>query len=328
MKKLLISRYGAFGDVLHCSHLPRLFSEAGYTVDFETNEKGYKVLYNNPYINNLIGLSTDQIKGKTMSWMERHWEMMADGYDRFLNLFGTIENKLVAMEEQNTYFRDKQWRRDNYSHINYFDAMTIEAGFDNRLGTAGEVYFDYETEDKIIEEYLSKYEDRYVVLINIAGSSPQKRFTRAKEVARQIYHNIPRALVITTGDKESRELDFLVNDSRSIVGKWGFRQAMCLAKHVDLVISYESGLPIASQIFGTPTIQLMTTSSIANHVRHVENAYPIQSPVSCSPCNRGPYKFLGCPKNADGYPACIDIPVETIIEKVKVAYDHSNAVTA
>jgi len=25
MKKVLISRYGAYGDVLHCSHLPSLF---------------------------------------------------------------------------------------------------------------------------------------------------------------------------------------------------------------------------------------------------------------------------------------------------------------
>jgi ADP-heptose:LPS heptosyltransferase len=322
MSRLLISRLGAFGDVLHASHLPRLLKESGkYShITFETNIKGHKILYNNPYIDELVVLDDAIIVGKPMGWLHRHWDMMADGFDEFINLFESIEYELVAMESQNSYFRDDEWRRENYSHINYFDAMSKLAGLST--GHIGEVHFDNTTENDVVKKYLSKYTNRYTVLINIAGSSPQKRFVHAEAVAKGIYDMIPNALVITTGDKESADLDFRVEDSRSIVGKWGFRQAMCLSQYVNLVISFESGLPIASQMFGTPTIQLMTTSSLENHVQHVKNAYGIQSPVYCSPCNRGPYKFLGCPKTDGGYPKCIDIPTTTILEKVREAYDN------
>jgi ADP-heptose:LPS heptosyltransferase len=55
VRKVLVSRYGAYGDIVHCSHLPRLLKDVGFdVVDFETNHKGTQLLLDNPFIDNLF----------------------------------------------------------------------------------------------------------------------------------------------------------------------------------------------------------------------------------------------------------------------------------
>lgn len=313
--------------MLHSSHLPRLFKENGATVvDFDTNYKGSQVLQNNPYIDNLIHFNDSLVKDKPSSFLDRRWAALSEGYDKFINLYCTLEYKRIAMESQNTYFRDAKWRRDHYSHINYFDAMTDEAGFGGRYhGTIGEIYFSQE-EESVVKTYVDeRLGNKFKILINLSGSSPQKVFHGAKELAEMVYESYDDAIIITTGDKSCESLDFKIKDSRSVVGKWKIRQVLCLSKYVDCVISYESGLPICSQMLGTPTIQMMTTSSIENHAKYGHNLYPIQSPAWCSPCNKGPYKFLGCPKNVDGNPICVDINLSEIFNRVGLIYANRNA---
>ena len=72
MKKAIISRYGAFGDVLHSAHLPELIKKH-YDVEYlsyETNYQGMQILQGNPFIDKLIPIDPMQF---TAYALEQHW---------------------------------------------------------------------------------------------------------------------------------------------------------------------------------------------------------------------------------------------------------------
>lgn len=322
MKKVLISRYGAYGDVLHCSHLPRLLKEKGYDyVAFETNTKGYQVLAENPYIDELIHFDpqTSALKNAPISALWKHWAVISQDYDKFINLFRTLEYKHIVMEDMNEFYMNDKFRREKYG-INFFDAQTIEAGYPEEIGRRGEVHFSDE-EINTVEQWIDRRNSKFNILLNLSGSSLQKRFIQAKDVVEKILKKYKDANIILTGDYCCKEFEFFGDNIESIAGVMPFRQAMCIAQYVDLVITYESGLGIASNIFETPTIQLMTTSSITNHANGAKNDLSLQSPIKCSPCHKGVYSYIGCPSK-NGLPACVYFNVNEIMKKVDVAYEY------
>jgi len=321
MKKVMISRYGAFGDVLHCSHLPRLLKEKGFDyVAFETNQKGYQILVDNPYIDELISFNPQlpSLKTAPISVLWKHWEIISEGYDKFINLFRTIEHKYLAMEDMNEYYMNDTFRRKKYGGINYYDTQTIEAGYPDDLGRKGEVHFTDE-ELNIVEKWVGRRSKTFNVLVNLSGSSLHKRFVQAKEVCEKILSRYKDAHIILTGDASCEEYAFEGTRIESICGKKPFKQVMCIAQYMDLVITLESGLGVASNLFEVPTIQLMTAADLVNHGDGVKNDLSLQSPAKCSPCHKGPYKYIGCSAK-DGLPICVYFEVDKILEKVDEAY--------
>ena len=103
------------------------------------------------------------------------------------------------------------------------------------------------------------------------------------------------------------------------------KQSLLMTKYANLVISGESGLPIASTLLGTPTIQLMTAASIINHGSEFPNDYSLQSPIECSPCHKGSYEYIGCSRFTYLgllYPKCIQFNSEVVIERMNEVYDN------
>ncbi len=126
MKKALISRYGAYGDIIHCSHLPRLLKENGYDyVAFETNTKGTQLLSDNPFIDNLIIFEpSENIEiYSDHAMLERHWSELSREYDRFINLFRSLEYGVVAMEDMPEYYMHQK-ARDWMGEISFYDQTT------------------------------------------------------------------------------------------------------------------------------------------------------------------------------------------------------------
>lgn len=325
MKKLLIIRYGAFGDIIHCSHLPRIFKKEGWHVSFETNYKGYQLLYANPNIDNLLFFdpSSPENRGMTIANLQRRKAAMAEDYDRVIDLNGSIENAFIAMEDENVYFQDSETRRECFGNINYYDASIVAAGLpETYFGETGEVCYSKEEHD-IAEKWIAKQRQKgkFLVMLNLSGTSLHKIFVNAKEVAESILAHYPDALIITTGDKTCKEADFPSERVVSIVDRFPFRQALLIVKHIDLIIGCESGIMVGASMWGTPSIQLLTAANKVNHCQYAQNDFSIQSNVPCSPCHKGPYKYLGCSKK-DNLPVCVyGFPIETIMSKVKEAYE-------
>jgi hypothetical protein len=98
---------------------------------------------------------------------------------------------------------------------------------------------------------------------------------------------------------------------------------MLMAKYASLVIGAESGLMVASTLLGAPTVQLMTAASLKNHGGDFVNDYSLQSPAPCSPCHKGPYDYIGCPKFqhlGSQYPVCVKFEPEIILARMEQVY--------
>lgn len=264
MKTCLLSRFGAYGDMVHCSHLPKLIKEY-YKVDqldFETSERGKDILLNNPYIDNLKVIDLKNIKDHEL--MSR-WNYQEDTYDLVFNLIHTIELKYCVLENDHRYFRNSEYRRERFGKMNYYDVMTEACGLpESYFGTRGMMYYE-EKYHKLAKDWIEKkrkeYDADWVILVCLSGSSLHKRFEQANSICKQILEKYPKALIVLTGGDE-----FLpqVDEHPRIINKsykWNFRTVALQAKYFDFVISPETGLVCISHMWDTPTLQLLTAAS-------------------------------------------------------------------
>lgn len=321
MKKALISRYGAYGDIIHCSHLPRLLKEHGYEhVAFETNAKGAQLLSCNPFIDKLIFFEPSQhlsLYGDS-TMLDRHWNDLAREYDRFINLFHSLEYGCVAMEDMPEYYMHpiaRKWM----SEISFYDQTTKWAGFPELMGKySGELWYTTK-EREIVEHYMSKYRGKFVVMINLTGTTIHKVLLDYQEYIDYILDTYPNAHIITTGDNSCKDMVEENERVTCIAGKFPFRQAAHIIRYVDCLLTMESGLGVIGSMWGTPSIQIMTSSSLVNHPNNAPGDFSIQSPAKCSPCSKGPYKFIGCP-HENGYPLCVHLNTQEIKEQIDKTY--------
>ena len=317
--KALIIRHCAYGDGIHCSHLPRLLNAKGYTtIDINTNPKGSSIFKHNPFVNTI---TVEEISTTPPWLLEKHWEVISEGYDKVINLYASIEFELLAMECKNIYYMSNKVRADRWAGINFYDHMTMKAGFPDALGQYyGEMFFTDE-EHKVVKDWvgLPKFKDKILVMVNISGSGPHKRMVQAKEIVGRLLTENDNVHIITTGSAECKPMDFadeLGDRATSICGRFPFRQAALITKYMDCVIGCESGLMCAASMWQTPVIQLMTATDINAHCKYNQNDYSLQSPCKCSPCYKGPYSYFGCPSR-DGNPLCVYFNVDEIVNQFK-----------
>jgi len=321
VKRALISRYGAYGDIVHCSHLPRLLKDQGYDyVAFETNWKGSQLLCTNPFIDKLLYFEPSKHRAVFGSevMLDKHWGEISREYDLFINLYKSIENTVVAMEDMAEYFMHQK-ARDWMGKISFYDQTTKWAGFPELMGKyRGEVWYTPE-ETKIVEKYMSKFEGKFTVMINLTGTTIHKVLLDPQDYIDYILNKYSNSHIITTGDPSCKDIVELNDRVSTIAGKFPFRQAAYVARYVDCLLTMESGLGVIGNMWETPTIQIMTSSSIINHPNFAKGDFSFQSQARCSPCSKGPYKFLGCP-HSNGYPACVHIDKDKVKEQIDATY--------
>lgn len=319
----MIYRLGAYGDVLHASHLPRLIKEY-YKVDrldFETSIRGYQILQQNPYIDNLIVLKPENGDRNTLI---TKWKYLEDKYDLFFNLIYSIEKQYCCNEDDQRYYRNNKYRRERCGKINFYDVMTESCNLpDVYLGTRGELYYpksEHERAKIWMEKIKEKYNADWLILVCLSGSSMHKRFQSAESISRKILAKYPGAFIVLTGDKDCLCDEFKDERILSKVAKWNFRTVALMVKYFDFVISPETGLVCVAHLWDTPTLQLLTAASWDNHIKYAQNAYWVQSDAPCSPCHKNPVSYYGCTRK-DGVPLCVtSFDEDKIMKKVEEAY--------
>lgn len=322
MKTCFISRFGAFGDLLHCTHLPKLIKEY-YGVDkldFETNYQGYQIMQNNPFIDNLIYVDAAKL---TDNRLRKNWDYCQERYDLFFNLIYTIELEYCVNENDSRYYRNDEYRRSNFGNISYYDVMIKACNLpDKYLGTRGQLYYandDHAEAQKWVAKTKEKYKAERIVLVNLSGSSLHKKFVQAESVSRKILEKYPNVVVILTGDEHCATQVFEHERVISWVGKRNFRTVALMTKYMDLTISLESGLPLVAHSWDAPCLHLLTAASPENHCKGANNAYWLQAPVACSPCHKNPREYWGCP-TLEKMPACVWFNEDDILNKVEEAF--------
>lgn len=329
MKKALISRHGAYGDILHMSFLPRLLKDKGFEVTVDTNFKGYQLLSLNPFIKKIFNAhpSEHSLLTQRSDLMQKHYQVLAQGYDKFINLNGSIEGSCIAMEDDEVYYMSDVIRRHRYGGLNFYDTTCAWAGYLDEVGKyKGEVFYEI-YEEKAVKAWIERFEEKFLLMVNMSGTGPHKRFVQAPDFIEWVLKTYEDVIVIQTGDFSCKNLEIVHPKIKSIIGSYPFRQALLIAKYVDCVIGCESGLMVGADMWGTPAIQLLTAANHINHCKYAPTDKWIQSPVACSPCHKGPYDYIGCP-HREGNPACVYFNLEDIkknFEEIYVARSRANA---
>ncbi len=299
MKKALLIRLGAFGDLVACTPILPFLKRDGYEVHF--NCKGYSadVLKHNPYIDKII-LHDDSIPNEKL---EEHWAELGKGYDKVINLSGSIEDGLLVPEYKPEFHLPHEERHARYN-VNYYDRTMELAGYPVK-GLTGELYFS-PAEETQARDIRRKYHNSFLVLWSLSGSSYHKSYPWAEPVAKAFLNTHPNAVIFTVGDDLCKMLEWSHRQTKNYSGIWNIRKSMIMTKYADLVIAPETGILNAAGCFETPKIALLSHSSEENLTKHFKNCTSLRADVPCQPCHRLIYTRAACPlDDATGTAVCM-----------------------
>lgn len=326
MRRVYISRFGAFGDQTHASHIPRIFKEEGYHVTFEYNYKGAQLLALNPFIDKHIFFEPPQ------SWIENHQSTLIERYhkvkalknlyDRVVDLSGSLEGALIPGEAEPDYYRFKKYKSKHFSNICFYD-QTVKRCFlpEKYFGRVGEIYFKKAEHDRVIDWY-KPIEDKFVIIWALAGSMQQKAiYPWVRPVIDEFHANHPDTIFLLTAGPEHKDKAWENEYTINLVGKMPFRQIALMTKYANAVVTPETGLGIIAGSYGTPKMMLLTAASLKNIVGNDKNDFSLQSQAWCSPCQRAIYNTDYC-QTKDGHPICVYFPKDIILRKLEEMYQY------
>jgi ADP-heptose:LPS heptosyltransferase len=318
IKKALVIRYGAWGDMIIASPLFRLLKQDGYQVTLNCNKRGAMIVKHNPNVDKIL-LHDETIPNETLG---KHWAELSNGYDRVINLSESIEKGLLSIEGSPEFFKTKEERHDK-CNVNYYD-RTLEIGGYQNKGLKGELYFS-PAEEYLFSDLRHKLIGKFKILWGLSGSSHHKAYPYGMIVGEAFLNKHPDAVIITVGDDLCRLLEWdhprLIKKS----GQWPIRKSLLMAKYANLVISGESAIANAAGCFDVPKIIMLSHSSEENLTKYWLNCISLHSTdAECYPCHQIHYTEESCP--CDGKivkgPVCMStLWPESVFNAMEQAYE-------
>jgi len=326
MKKVYLSRSGAYGDHIHMSNVIKAFDEEGYHITLEYNYKGAQIHSYNPRIDKFVYFeaSDPKYKDKDVEFFYNRTKKIKEENELYINFSGSLEDALIAPENKPEYFWPLKMRRAKNANICYYDQSMIWAGLTDKkyMGWTGEIFFPRE-EHHFIKRYLEPYADNFMILWVLRGTMWQKAiYPIAKDVCNEFIRMHPKTVIFTTGDNFCKKWEWEHPRVFHKSGKIPFRQALLMAKYVDLVVAPETGLGIGAGAFGTPKIMLLTAASLKNIVGNDKNDFSLQSDAWCSPCTRAIYNTRNCPVDSNTkLPICVNFDKKRVLQRMDEVYN-------
>lgn len=319
-KKIYLARYGAFGDHIFCSPIPRALKEEGYNVTFEYNWKGAQIFELNPFIDKHVMFEPHGNKIPHTDVLARH-RRIKKKYDYFINLSGSLEQSLTSSQNDPIYYYPKEWRVAAKCQTNYYVQCMKWCGLPEKYwNRTGEIYFTQE-EHRAVRKYLESFKNKFVILWGLKGSMQQKNIVHwSKEVIDKFHKKHPNTFFIITTGPENKEVSWENDYVKSTIGKLPFRQVALMCRYVNGVVSAETGLGVVAGAYGVPKIQCLTTCSLKNIVGNDKNDFSLQSEVWCSPCTRAIYDTATCEIIGD-YPICTYFDKEKVMMQLEKIYN-------
>lgn len=321
MKKALVIRLGAYGDMVIITPVLKRLKELGYYVILNTNKRGKEVMQNNPNVDEFIEHKDPDDPDDLIA----QWEKLKEDIkpDFFVNFSESIECN-VALHPLNPEYIYPKKERAARCDKNYYDVTEAWAGLEGCQKTP-EIYFT-EEEVKKAESHLDK--EKFNILWILSGSGKQKVYPWAEYVIGEILKNHNDVRIITVGDLHCQLLETLQDkDIVHLAGEISMRESCALTKVVDLVVGPDTGVLHASGCFSTPKIGLLGHTNINNITKYFENDYSLEAKVPCSPCFRLIYDHdIQCPVDVVTRAAwCMShgIAPELVYSKVKEVYERS-----
>lgn len=338
MRRALVIRYGAYGDLLVALPLIEELKRRYDFVQLETGSRGYELLQHHTAIGNLSVFNPhDYGSGNEITVANLRIGGLCHGtkWDLAVNLYNTLEHECIATEEQEEYYWPREKRQAHFGSRIFMETPFARAGIplpeEMRCGTH---YFDTETM-LWMRGWRENHSKTFNVVIVVAGSTCQKVPQGLKDVAKRIVDEYPDARIFLVGSKPSGwmptpidpkdlQFDFGKKNVCKLVGKTPYRQAMALVKLADYVIGPVSSLLHGAGMFGTPKTMICTDCSVQQACKYHKNDFSVQANAPCCPCHRAIYHTKYCLTEKTPFgelPVCnVDYDRERIMEGVAFAY--------
>jgi len=295
--------------------------EEGYTVVLNAQGYARQVVTCNPNVDHVIAQKRNEIAPENLP---EYWENMSYGFDKVVNLSGTVEDALLKVEGGEK-FKWSHKRRHKKCNKNYIDYSMKHSGYDVE-GAMPELYFS-KAEHRWAKKTMDKFKGKFVILWSLSGSAYHKTYPFSDYTGNEFLNKHPDAVIITVGDYMCKILEWEHPRLKTWAGRTTIRQSMILTKYVDLVIGTETGILNASSCFDTPKIIMLSHSSEENLTKYWENVYPVHGDVSCYPCHQLHYTNESCKQNsATKSPLCMtQIHPNMILKPMEEVYQRRTA---
>ncbi len=302
-KKALLIRLGAYGDMIMASVAIRALKEDGYHVTANVNPRSKAVLENNPNVDDYIIHEDDCVPNADLP---NHWAELARGFDKVVNLSGSVEVGLLRTREDAVYHWPKALRHE-MCDVNYYDKTLEIAGYPNIKGQNGELFFT-KAEEEFGQMIQEKNKGKFVILWSLSGSSVHKFYPYAEFVAPKFLDERKDAVIYTVGEPACKLIEWKHERTKPRVTVWNIRQSFVMCKYADMVIGPETGILNAAGCFDTPKIVLLSHSSNENLSKYWRNCIPVAAEpkkAPCQPCHKMIYSTKDCITNSTtGLPVC------------------------
>jgi len=303
-RRLLLIRYGAFGDQMMVSSALPLLKEQGWHITYNTTPQGQDILREDPHIDDWWIQDKDQVPNEQLG---DYWEALdrEPRWDKVINLSESIEGTLLPRPGNRTYVMSTQARRALMGKVNYFEHTHRLCEVPERPIRPRFYPTDQERENARVRK---SHANGPVVVWSIGGSSVHKVYPFLDNVVARLMLETNATVVLTGGELESIAEQPWESEKRvwKKCGKWTIREAMAFAQVADVVVGPETGLLNAVAHEKVPKVLFLSHSSKENLTRHWRNTETMRSfSALCHPCHRMHYSFEHCNRDErTGAAAC------------------------
>ncbi len=317
IKKILIIRFGAIGDVVHSTALFRALKK--FNPDFEIHYATFNLpstmIQDDPDLKKLWLIQNK--KYKTLWKLAK--ELKKEKFDLCINLQNSNRARFLS------FFTGAK------KYISYKKTFELHA-VENFWITAKPIFKDIELPDKIqiylpdgIKEDVAKHinTNSKTIGFNIGLSSVrQGRKWKDEywiELAKKIIESDKNTEIILIGIKKDLELAKKISNVsdkiKSFCGELSLLESAALMSHCDILISSDTGLLHIAAALDVKTIGLYGASPILRTGPYgpLANAF-YSKDRKCVPCNRRKCKYIDA--NDSSFPCMNDITPDIVIEGI------------
>lgn len=294
-------RIGAHGDAVWASSPCALLKAQGYHVTAYVAKTGAEILAHDPNIDRLVELPDGVM---TDDELLEFWAREAAKHDKWVNLIGSVEQRLLFHPSSNEFFLPHALRH-RFGNVNYLEMIHDYAGLPHDFR---QKYYPSAAEMEwahLVKGKLPGGESAPLVVLNPCGSGPAKTWPHAQRFIQRMQDAGINCVVL--GDLRLPLEE--VGEHTAIVGtEWPVRAALAFAQLADCVVATESLIANTVAMEDMLKVILLSHSSNENLTKHWKNTAALEATgVSCYPCHRVHGAHLGfCSKDKNtGASACM-----------------------
>jgi ADP-heptose:LPS heptosyltransferase/predicted SAM-dependent methyltransferase len=273
-------RVGAHGDAIWASSPCALLKEQGYHVTAYVATTGGEILKHDPNIDRLVVIPDGVLSDEDLL---AYWAHEAAKHDKWVNLIGSVEQRLLFHPSSNEFFLSHKLRH-KFADKNYMEMVHDYADLPHDFRqkyypTAAELDWA-----RAVKAKLPGGADTPLVVLNPCGSGPAKTWPHAQAFMERM--NTAGINCVVLGDLRLPLEE--VEPHGIVVGTdWPVRAALAFAQLADCVVATESLIANSVAQESMLKVIILSHSSNENLTKHWNNTAALQATsVSCYPCHR------------------------------------------